>query len=47
MTRGEADWTLREMTDCLLARNNVTGKTFKMDLTETSDYPDENWDQGT
>ena len=47
MTRGEADCTLREMPDCLLARNNVTGKTFKMDLTETSDYPDENWDQGT
>ena len=47
MTRGEADWTLREMPDCLLARNNATGKTFKMDLTETNDYPDENWDQGT
>ena len=28
----------------LLARNNITKKTFKLDMTETSDYADESWE---
>lgn len=40
-----AKWTLREQPDCILARNNITKKTFKLDMTETSDYADEEWDE--
>ena len=39
-----ARWILREQPDCILARNCKTKKTFKLDMTETSDYNDELWE---
>ena len=42
---GDADWTLREKPDCILARNSKTQKTFKLNMTETSEYDSEEWDE--
>ena len=39
-----ARWILREQPDCILARNCKTQKTFKLNMTETSDYNDELWE---
>jgi hypothetical protein len=41
---GDAKWVLREKPDCILARNKNSGKTYKMDLTETNDFSDEVWE---
>jgi len=41
----DADWTLREKPDCILARNSITQKTFKLNMTETSEYDSEVWDE--
>ena len=40
----DARWILREQPDCILARNCKTQKTFKLNMTETSDYNDEVWE---
>ncbi len=40
----DARWILREQADCILARNCKTQKTFKLNMTETSDYNDEVWE---
>tara|TARA_E500000305_G_scaffold111760_1_gene127334 strand:- start:1117 stop:2688 length:1572 start_codon:yes stop_codon:yes gene_type:complete len=42
--QSDARWILREQPDCILARNCKTQKTFKLDMTETSDYNDELWE---
>ena len=42
---GTANWTLREKPDCILARNSITQKTFKLNMTETSEYDSEVWDE--
>ena len=39
----DARWVLREKPDCILARNCKTQKTFKLNMTETSEYSDEVW----
>ena len=41
----DADWTLREKPDCILARNSITQKTFMLNMTETSEYDSEVWDE--
>ena len=42
--KNDAKWILREQADCILARNCKTQKTFKLNMTETSDYNDEVWE---
>lgn len=42
--QSDARWILREQPDCILARNCKTKKTFKLDMTETSDYANELWE---
>jgi hypothetical protein len=42
---GTASWTLREKPDCILARNSITQKTFMLNMTETSEYDSEVWDE--
>ena len=42
--QNDARWILREQADCILARNCKTQKTFKLNMTETSDYNDEVWE---
>ena len=42
--QNDARWILREQPDCILARNCKTQKTFKLNMTETSDYNDEVWE---
>jgi len=42
---GTANWTLREKPDCILARNSITQKTFMLNMTETSEYDSEVWDE--
>ena len=41
--QNDARWVLREKSDCILARNCKTQKTFKLNMTETSEYSDEVW----
>ena len=42
--QSDARWILREQPDCILARNCKTQKTYKLDMTETSDYNNETWE---
>lgn len=46
----DAKWTLREKPDCILVRNDKTGKIYTMNMTETNDFAEEDWtrdeDQG-
>jgi len=42
--QSDARWILREKPDCILARNCKTQKTYKLNMTETSDFNNETWE---